>query len=122
MARLALARPSSTGFSPYLNGIVAAATDPVYGDVVLAEYTQPFNEGDSTYFRALYRQTMLALDAYPPNVTADAAFDAWYVYQCATPHQGIGAVPFNQHAHPVYERAADGTPLCPKGRRMQPTY
>jgi hypothetical protein len=25
---------------------VAEATDPVYGDVVLAEYTLPFNEGD----------------------------------------------------------------------------
>lgn len=29
---------------------VASCTDPVYGDVVLAEYTQPFNEGDITYF------------------------------------------------------------------------
>ncbi len=27
---------------------VAAATDPVYGDVVLAEYTLPFNEADVT--------------------------------------------------------------------------
>ncbi len=27
---------------------VAAATDPVYGDVVLADYTQPFNEADIT--------------------------------------------------------------------------
>jgi hypothetical protein len=32
---------------------VAAATDPVYGDVVLAEFTQPFNENDVTYFVAL---------------------------------------------------------------------
>src|SRR5262249_30602337 len=30
---------------------VAAATTPDYGDVVLAEYTQPFNDGDVTYFR-----------------------------------------------------------------------
>jgi len=28
---------------------VAAATDPAYGDVVLAEDTQPFNEVDSPY-------------------------------------------------------------------------
>jgi hypothetical protein len=101
---------------------VAAATDPVYGDVVLAEYTLPFNEGDVTYFRPLYRQAVLALDAFPTNVTADAAYDAWYVYQCAALHGGIGAVPLNQHAHPVYERVADGTPLCPKGWRMTPTY
>ena len=101
---------------------VAAATDPVYGDVVLAEYTLPFLEGDVTYFRPLYQQTVLALDAFPTNVTADAAYDAWYVYQCAALHGGIGAVPLNQHAHAVYERNADGTPLCPKGWRMTATY
>ena len=39
---------------------VAAHTDPVYGDVVLAEFTQPFNEGDVTYFRPLYRHAVLA--------------------------------------------------------------
>jgi hypothetical protein len=101
---------------------VAACTDPVYGDVVLAEYTQPFNEGDVTYFRSLYRQVVLALGSYPTNVTADAAFDAWYVYQCAALHDGIGAVPLNQHAHPLYERATDGTPICPKGLPMQATF
>jgi hypothetical protein len=101
---------------------VAACTDPVYGDVVLAEYTQPFNEGDVTYFRPLYRQVVLALGMYPTNVTADAAFDAWYVYQCAALHDGIGAVPLNQHAHPLYERATDGTPICPKGLPMQATF
>jgi hypothetical protein len=100
---------------------VAACTDPVYGDVVLAEYTQPFNQGDVTYFRPLYRQTVRALEMYPTNVTADAAFDAWYVYQCAALHGGIGAVPLNQHAHPLFERATDGTPICSKGLRMQAT-
>ena len=59
---------------------VAAATTAEYGDVVLAEYTQPFNEGDVTYFRPLYQQAVIALEQYPTHVTADAAFDAWYVY------------------------------------------
>ena len=101
---------------------VAAATDPVYGDVVMADFTQPFNEGDVTYFRPLHRQTVLALDAYPTNITADAAFDAWSVSQCAALHQGIGAIALNQHAHPVYERAPDGTPMCPKGLPMHATF
>src|SRR5207244_7381310 len=92
---------------------VAACTDPVYGDVVVADFTQPFNEGDVTYFRPLYRHSVLTFDAYPTNITADAAFDAWYVYQCAALHSGIGAVPLNQHAHPLYERTTDGTPICP---------
>ncbi len=101
---------------------VAACTDPVYGDVVLADFTQPFNEGDVTYFRHLYRYTVLALDAYPIHITADAAFDAWYVYQCAALHGGIAAVPLNQHAHPTFSRDADGTPRCPKGLLMHPTF
>src|SRR5712691_8956207 len=55
---------------------VAAATVAEYGDVVLAEYTQPFNAGNVTYFRPLYQQTVLALGQFPTHITADAAFDA----------------------------------------------
>jgi len=55
-------------------------------------------------------------------VTADTAFDAWYVYQCAARHGDIAAVPLNQHGHPIYERDADGVPLCPSGLRMHRTY
>ena len=101
---------------------VAAATTPDYGDVVLAEFTQPFNAGDVTYFRPLYRRAVLALDGFPTHVTADAAFDAWYVYEAAARHGGIGAVPLNQHRHASFGRAADGTPRCEKGLLMQPTF
>jgi hypothetical protein len=100
---------------------VAAATTPDYGDVVLAEYTQPFNAGDVTYFQPLYQQTVLALNDFPIHITADAAFDAWYVYDRAAHHGGIGAVPLNQHGHLRYERDADGVPLCPMKLRMHPT-
>jgi hypothetical protein len=75
-----------------------------------------------TYFRSLYQRTVLALDAYPTNITADAAFDAWYVYQRAALHGGIGAVALNQHDHPVYELDHDGTPLCPLGLRMHAQF
>lgn len=101
---------------------VAAATVADYGDVVLAEYTQPFNEGDVTYFRPLYRQTVATLEQYPTHVTADAAFDAWYVYECAVRHCGIGAVPLNAHSATSLPRDADATPRCAKGLRMIPTY
>ncbi|MGH2497238.1 MAG: hypothetical protein ACRDIV_21270 [Ktedonobacteraceae bacterium] len=100
---------------------VAAATVPEYGDVVLAEYTQPFNEGDVTYFRPLYQQAVIALEQYPTHVTADAAFDAWYVYEPAARHGGIGAVPLKQLSHSLFGRAADGTPRCEQGWLMQPT-
>jgi hypothetical protein len=101
---------------------VAAATTADYGDVVLAEYTQPFNENDITFFRPLYQQTVVALNQFPTNITADAAFDAWFVYNAVAHRGGMAAVPLNQHGHPVYERDTDGVPLCPKGMRMIPTY
>jgi hypothetical protein len=101
---------------------VAAATTPDYGDVVLAEYTQPFNEGDVTYFRPLYQQAAVALEQFPTHVTADAAFDAWYVYEAAARHGGIGAVPLNGHGHHDGFRDRDGIPICRKGLRMLPSF
>ncbi len=101
---------------------VAAATTPDYGDVVLAEYTLPFNEGDVTYFQPLYQRAVLALQAFPTHVTADAAYDAWYVYQCAALHGGSAAVPLNSHGHPDTTRDGDGVPICQKGLRMVPLF
>ena len=101
---------------------VAAATTPDYGDVVLAEHTLPFHEGDVTYFRPLYQQTVMALEQFPTHLTADAAYDAWYVYEQAARHGGIAAVPLNAHtAHPS-PRASDGVPLCAQGLRMTPIF
>src|SRR5687768_18161727 len=48
---------------------------------VLAEYTQPFNETDVTYFEPLYERVVGNLGFRPSNFAADAAFDAWHVYQ-----------------------------------------
>ena len=101
---------------------VAAATTPDYGDVLLAEYTLPFNEGDVTYFRPLYDQTVLALSDFPTHLTADAAYDAWYVYEKAVRHDGIAAVPLNSHAQPDGSRDPDGVPRCSKGLRMVPQF
>ena len=101
---------------------VAAAITPDYGDVVLAEFTQPFNENDVTYFVPLYLQTVATLNRFPLHITADAAFDSWYASQTCAGRGGIAAIPLNQHAHPLYERDADGTPRCPIGLRMHPTY
>ncbi len=100
---------------------MVAATNPVYGDVVLAEYTQPFNENDITYFRPLYEQTVVSLKGHPLHLTADPAFDAWYVYDFPARHGGIAAIPLNEHGHSPNERDADGVPRCPIGLRMSPT-
>jgi hypothetical protein len=105
----------------YGSGVVSA-TDPVYGDVVLAEYTQPFNENDITYFFPLYIGAVAVLGFFPTHLTADAAFDAWYVYQTVAYRKGMAAIPFNTHGHPESQRAPDGVPLCAKGLRMHPTF
>ncbi len=101
---------------------VAACTDPVYGDMVLADYTLPFNEGDVTYYRPLYRRTVVATHQFPTYVTADAAFDYWYVYETVAYRGGIAAIPLNSHGHEEVPRDPDGTPRCSAGLRMHPTY
>ena len=101
---------------------VAASTDPVYGDVVLAEYTLPFNKADVTYFRPLYQRTVVALDQFPTHIAADAAYDYWYVYETVAHRQGIAAIPLNNHGHEEVPRDPDGTPYCSKGLRMHPTF
>src|SRR3989440_8457476 len=101
---------------------VAACTDPVYGDMVLADYTLPFNEADVTYYRPLYRRTVVATHQFPTYVTADAAFDYWYVYETVAYRGGIAAIPLNSHGHEEVPRDPDGTPRCSAGLRMHPTY
>ncbi len=103
----------------YGSGVVAA-TDPAYGAVVLAAYTQPFNEVDSTYYHPPYARTVVTRGVRPTNVTPDAAFDAWHIYQTCADHGGIAAIPLNTRGHPTPQRLSDGTPLCPKGRSMSP--
>lgn len=105
----------------YGTGIVAA-TDPRYGDVVLAEYTQPFNEGDSTYYHPLYQQTIATLGFHPTNVAADAAFDAWHIYQTCAEQGGIAAIPLNSRGHAVPQLSPNGIHLCPRGLEMAPSY
>jgi hypothetical protein len=101
---------------------VAAAITPDYGDVILAEYTQPFNQNDITYYRPLYLRATVASNLIPTHITADAAYDAWYVYETCVHHGGIAAVPLNQHGHPESRRDVDGVPFCIKGLRMHATY
>jgi hypothetical protein len=99
---------------------LASATDPAYGDVVLAEYTQPFNETDVTYFEPVRQRTHAALGFHPTNWTADAAYDAWYVYQAAAEQGGLAAVPLNQRGQAVAQLDARGWPLCPRQLPMVP--
>jgi hypothetical protein len=102
----------------YGTGVVAA-TVAEYGDVVLAEHTQPFNENDITYYRPLYKKTIKSLNSIPVHSTGDAGFDAWYTYDDMAQHGGIAAIPINEHGHQTPKRDTDDVPFCPIGLRMQ---
>ena len=103
----------------YGTGIIAA-THPEYGDVVLAEYTQPFNEVDSTYFAPLYDQLVATLGFRPKNFAGDAAFDAWHIYQAFAEVGGMAAIPLNLRGHPAPKLGPGGYHLCSHGLEMSP--
>ncbi len=58
----------------------------------MAESGCSCNEGDITYVRPLYQRTVLALGCSPTNLTADAAYDAWYVYEAAARHGDLDPI------------------------------
>lgn len=103
----------------YGTGIVSAI-DPTHGDVVLAEWTLPFNHQDIVWFRPVYARAVAALGYPPTNLTADAAFDAWHVYQTCADRGGIAAIPLN-HRGPSPRRDTTGHPICARERPMMPT-
>lgn len=102
----------------YGTGLARALT-PRAGDVVLAEVTQPFNHQDITSFQPVYDQAVANLGRRPTNLTADAAFDAWHVYQTCAGHGGDAAVPRNRRG-PAPRRDAAGHPCCDRGVSMAP--
>lgn len=111
--------PHKTRLWGYGTGLVSATT-PATGDVVLAELTQPFDQQDLSYYHPLYQQVTATLGHRPTNVAADAAFDAWHVYQTCAEHGGIAAIPLNLRGQAPPDRLPDGTPRCGAGHPMVP--
>jgi len=108
----------------YGSGIVATKV-PGWGEFVLAELTQPFNKGDTTYFFPLMAETARRLGRTPHFGAFDAAFDAFYVYEYFHQAGGLAAVPFAEKGSTVMRQyAPDGRPLCEAGLPMpvQTTY
>jgi hypothetical protein len=105
----------------YGTGIMAA-THPQYGDVVLAEYTLPFNEADSTYFAPLYARLVETIGFRPSFFAADAAYDAWHIYQPFAEAGGMAAIPLNLRGHPQPKLGPGGFHLCSQGLEMVPSY
>jgi hypothetical protein len=108
----------------YGSGVVVTKV-PAWGEFVLAELTQPFDQGDLTYFFPLMRQVEERLGDKPRYGTFDAAFDAWYVYAYFyrenDPPFGFAAVPFSEkggYQADGRQFAPNGSPLCAAGLPM----
>ena len=108
----------------YGSGIVVTKV-PQWGEFVLAELTQPFDQADVTYFFPLMHQVEDRLGEKPRFGTFDAAFDAWYVYAYFhrenDPLGGFAAVPFSEKGgYKVTGRqfSPDGLPQCAAGLAM----
>lgn len=91
---------------------------PDWGEFVLAELTQPFNRGETTYFFPLMQATERRLGFRPQYGAFDKAFDAFYVYQYFAEAEGFAAVPFVQRGGYHFDFDEAGLPLCQAGLAM----
>jgi len=100
----------------YASGVVATKV-PGWGEFVVAEWTQTFNKSDPSFFFTLMAQVERRLGKRPQFGAADAAFDAFYIYQYFHEVDGFAAVPLTRRG---VVRAFDssGQLLCAAGLPM----
>jgi hypothetical protein len=96
----------------YASGVVATKVTG-WGEFVLAELTQSFDQSDVSYFFPLLADTERRLGKPPRFGAFDAAFDAFYVYEYFDKHGGFAAVPFSvRGGHKDRQFDPDGAPIC----------
>jgi hypothetical protein len=101
---------------------LSVARDASYGECVIAEHTLPFNVHDSQYYFPLMHTTRARLGRTPPRVTADAAYDAWWIYQDIHASGGTAYIALNLHGQPLPRFGAEGRHLCADHREMVGWY
>jgi hypothetical protein len=106
----------------YASGVVATKVAE-WGEFVLAELTQPFDQSDVSYFQPL----MTALErrlGHPPRFGAfDAAFDAFYIYEYFANAGGFAAVPLTERGRQGQRTfSQEGLPMCQAGLPMPLRY
>lgn len=94
----------------YASG-VAATKVPDFGEVVLAEFTQTFNAGETSFFFPLMVDVERRLGFRPKYAALDKAFDAFYIYQYFHEVGGFAAIPLSLRG-PVRTFDPQGLPLC----------
>jgi hypothetical protein len=105
----------------YGSGIVVVKV-PEWGEFVLAEMTQTFDQSDVSYFFPLMQQAEQRLGFRPRFGTFDAAFDAFYVYEYfhrLDDPSAFAAVPFSEKGgYKSRKFDPNGLPLCAAGLAM----
>ncbi len=107
----------------YGSGVVVAKV-PDYGEFVLAEMTQTFDQPDVSYFFPLMAKTEQILGFKPRFGTFDAAFDAWYVYDYFNREEdpeAFAAIPFSEkggYKAKGRQFSPEGLPICAAGLEM----
>jgi len=106
----------------YGSGLVATQVKD-WGEFVLAELTQPFDQSDASYFHPLMADTERRLGRPPRFGAFDAAFDAFYVYEYFAEAGGLAAVPLTERGGQGKRTFShDGLPLCQAGLPMPLRY
>ena len=101
----------------YASGLVATKADG-WGEFVLAELTQPFDQPDVSYFFPLMADVERRLGRSPRFGALDAAFDAFYVHEYFHQAGGFAAVPWADRADHRKQFDDEGRPLCAAGFGM----
>jgi hypothetical protein len=106
----------------YGSGVVATKI-PRWGEFVLAELTQSFDQPDVSYFHPLLADVERRLCRRPRFGAFDAAFDAFYVYEYFDGAGGFAAVPLTgRGGRKKRTFSDDGLPLCDAGLPMPLKY
>lgn len=97
---------------------ITVSRHPTEGEFVIAEETRTFDQHDSRYFFSLITQTETRIGHGPKRFTADAAFDAWYIYEHIHHAGGKAYIAFNSRGFVYPTLGPQGHPLCADGREM----
>jgi hypothetical protein len=96
----------------YGSGVVATKVDG-WGEFILAELTQTFDQSDASYFHPLMADVEQGLGRPPRSGAFDAAFDAFYVYEYFANAGGFAAVPLVERGGRGRRAfSEEGLPLC----------
>jgi len=101
----------------YASGVIATKVAD-WGEFVLAELTQTFDQPDVSYFFPLMAQVERRLGRKPRYGALDMGFDAHYIYDYFHTAGGFAAIPLAERGDTSRQFDAAGLPLCPAGLAM----